>query len=133
MGNLATTFPFHFLDDHPNPRMNTRPAIESSTTPGALSVSFNQDSSCFAVGLENGFSSMFAILTGHTEALTNGIVYRTDPCKLHVMRGVSYCTSQVKINTNPRRFQRWYCCCWHARSNKLCRSCRRRQKAEICS
>lgn len=37
--------------------MNTRPAIESSNNPLALSVSFNQDSSCFSVGLDTGFCS----------------------------------------------------------------------------
>jgi hypothetical protein len=35
--------------------MNTRPAIESSNNPVALSASFNQDASCFAVGLDTGF------------------------------------------------------------------------------
>lgn len=35
--------------------MNTRPAIDESTGPVSLSVVFNQDSSCFAVGLDTGF------------------------------------------------------------------------------
>ena len=35
--------------------MNTRPVIESSNNPTALSASFNQDASCFAVGLDTGF------------------------------------------------------------------------------
>ena len=38
--------------------MNTRPAIESSSNPVALSASFNQDASCFSVGLDTGFCSM---------------------------------------------------------------------------
>ena len=37
------------------PAMNTRPAIDESTGPIALNVGFNQDSSCFAVGLDTGF------------------------------------------------------------------------------
>lgn len=37
--------------------MNTRPAIESSNSPVALSAVFNQDASCFAVGLDSGFCS----------------------------------------------------------------------------
>jgi len=39
--------------------MNTRPAIESSSNPVALSASFNQDASCFSVGLDTGFCSKF--------------------------------------------------------------------------
>ncbi|TVY20972.1 SVP1-like protein 2 [Lachnellula arida] len=35
--------------------MNTRPAIESANNPVALSASFNQDASCFVVGLDTGF------------------------------------------------------------------------------
>jgi hypothetical protein len=38
--------------------MNTRPAIENSSNPVALSASFNQDASCFSVGLDTGFCSM---------------------------------------------------------------------------
>jgi len=37
--------------------MNTRPAIESSSNPVAFSASFNQDASCFSVGLDTGFCS----------------------------------------------------------------------------
>ncbi len=43
--------------------MNTRPAIESSNNPAALSASFNGDASCFAVGLETGFRGK----TGYNE------------------------------------------------------------------
>ena len=35
--------------------MNTRPAIDETTGPVSLSVAFNQDSSCFSVGLDTGF------------------------------------------------------------------------------
>ena len=37
--------------------MNTRPAIDDSAGPTSLSVAFNQDSSCFSVGLDTGFCS----------------------------------------------------------------------------
>ncbi|KAL8876630.1 MAG: hypothetical protein Q9192_008830, partial [Flavoplaca navasiana] len=49
--------------------MNTRPAIDESTGPIALNVGFNQDSSCFAVGLDTGFC-----------------VFNSDPCELKVSR-----------------------------------------------
>ena len=38
-------------------RMNARQPIESSTPTAVLSVSFNRDSSCFAVGLDSGICS----------------------------------------------------------------------------
>lgn len=37
--------------------MNTRPIIETSNNPVALSAAFNQDNTCFAVGLDSGFCS----------------------------------------------------------------------------
>lgn len=39
-------------------KMNTRPLIENSRNPTALSASFNHDASCFAVGLDTGFRGM---------------------------------------------------------------------------
>ncbi|CAG8975336.1 hypothetical protein HYALB_00005666 [Hymenoscyphus albidus] len=45
--------------------MNTVPAIQPSSAPVALSISFNQDATSFAVGLETGFS-----------------VYKTEKCQL---------------------------------------------------
>ena len=44
--------------------MNTRPAIDESTGPVSLSVSFNQDNSCFSVGLDTGFCG--AYLASHS-------------------------------------------------------------------
>lgn len=41
--------------------MNTRPAIDESAGPISLSVAFNQDSSCFSVGLDTGFCGMLKI------------------------------------------------------------------------
>ncbi|KAI5791832.1 WD40-repeat-containing domain protein [Geopyxis carbonaria] len=49
--------------------MNTRPSLASAENPTALSVSFNQDSTCFAVGYDNGFH-----------------IYSSDPPELHVTR-----------------------------------------------
>lgn len=37
--------------------MNTRQPIETSAPAAVLSVSFNSDASCFAVGLESGICS----------------------------------------------------------------------------
>ena len=39
--------------------MNTRQAIDNSTGPVSLSASFNQDGSCFSVGLDTGFCGMY--------------------------------------------------------------------------
>ncbi|TAQ84546.1 hypothetical protein B7494_g7124 [Chlorociboria aeruginascens] len=50
--------------------MNTRPVIEKSGNPLALSASFNHDASCFSVGLDNGFC-----------------IFDSDPCQLRVVRG----------------------------------------------
>ncbi|KAL9045654.1 MAG: hypothetical protein Q9206_007256 [Seirophora lacunosa] len=51
--------------------MNTRPAIDDSPGPVSLAVAFNQDSSCFVVGLDTGFC-----------------VFNSDPCELKVSRGI---------------------------------------------
>ncbi|KAI4265291.1 MAG: hypothetical protein L6R35_007143 [Caloplaca aegaea] len=50
--------------------MNTRPAIDESPGPVSLAVAFNQDSSCFVVGLDTGFC-----------------VFNSNPCELKVSRG----------------------------------------------
>ncbi|KAK3996246.1 SVP1-like protein 2 [Cladorrhinum sp. PSN332] len=39
--------------------MNTRPPLETSHLPSVLSVTFNDDCSCFAVGLETGFGVFY--------------------------------------------------------------------------
>ncbi|EMR86323.1 putative svp1-like protein 2 protein [Botrytis cinerea BcDW1] len=65
--------------------MNTRPLIENSRNPTALSASFNHDASCFAVGLDTGFR-----------------VFNTEACQQRVARdfngGVG--TAQMLGNTN---------------------------------
>ena len=42
--------------------MNTRPAIDESAGPVSLSVAFNQDNSCFSVGLDTGFCGASRVL-----------------------------------------------------------------------
>ncbi len=49
--------------------MNTRPVIDESSGPISLSASFNNDASCFAVGLDSGFC-----------------VINSDPCEIKVSR-----------------------------------------------
>lgn len=41
--------------------MNTRPVIDESAGPVSLSASFNNDASCFAVGLDSGFCGMHRV------------------------------------------------------------------------
>ncbi|EHY56900.1 SVP1-like protein 2 [Exophiala dermatitidis] len=52
--------------------MNTRPVIDESAGPNALSASFNSDASCFAVGLDTGFC-----------------VFNSDPCELKASRDLN--------------------------------------------
>lgn len=40
---------------HCSSRMNTRQVIDESVAPISLSSTFNNDSSCFSVGLDSGF------------------------------------------------------------------------------
>ncbi|KFY93566.1 hypothetical protein V500_03652 [Pseudogymnoascus sp. VKM F-4518 (FW-2643)] len=49
--------------------MNTRPAIEPSVSPAALYAAFNDDATCFSVGLDSGFC-----------------IFNSDPCELRVSR-----------------------------------------------
>ena len=49
--------------------MNTRPAIDESAGPVSLSVAFNQDSSCFSVGLDTGFCGELGLFQGSFEAM----------------------------------------------------------------
>ncbi|ELR04683.1 hypothetical protein GMDG_01541 [Pseudogymnoascus destructans 20631-21] len=49
--------------------MNTRPAIEPSVSPVALYAAFNDDATCFSVGLDSGFC-----------------IFNSDPCELRVSR-----------------------------------------------
>ncbi|KFY26081.1 hypothetical protein V493_04290 [Pseudogymnoascus sp. VKM F-4281 (FW-2241)] len=49
--------------------MNTRQAIEPSVSPAALYAAFNDDATCFSVGLDSGFC-----------------IFNSDPCELRVSR-----------------------------------------------
>lgn len=63
-------------------KMNTRPVIESSTNPVALSASFNQDASCFAIGLDTGFCSMsphYSVQYDTSLTQTASLQFRTMP------------------------------------------------------
>jgi len=77
----------------PLPAMNTRPVIEPANSPVALSASFNQDASCFTVGLETGFSSTHNLTFATTKPrrLTYFCtVFNSEPCQLRVTRGSFY-------------------------------------------
>lgn len=69
----------------PQSTMNTRPIIEDSKGPVALSVSFNHDRSCFAVGLENGYC-----------------IIDSDPCAIRVARdfkaGIAFAEMLCRTN-----------------------------------
>ncbi|KAF2868074.1 hypothetical protein BDV95DRAFT_580207 [Massariosphaeria phaeospora] len=52
--------------------MNTRPILDSSAGPHALSASFNADSTCFSVAVESGFR-VFDSVSGHLK-LARGTV-----------------------------------------------------------
>lgn len=68
--------------------MNTRPVIESSNNTVALSVSFNSDASCFSVGLENGFCSMWSWVSTLIVPYSNSVpVFNSEPCQKQVHRG----------------------------------------------
>ncbi|KAI9743378.1 MAG: Phosphatidylinositol 3,5-bisphosphate-binding protein [Claussenomyces sp. TS43310] len=60
--------------------MNTRPVIETSSNPVALSAAFNHDRTCFSVGLESGFC-----------------VYNSDPCQLRVARDLNAGVGAVEM------------------------------------
>jgi len=57
--------------------MNTRRAINDSADPVSLSAAFNQDNSCFSVGLDSGFCGTefpmaFIIRDEASQGLTDG-------------------------------------------------------------
>ncbi|KAL8995803.1 MAG: hypothetical protein Q9169_004523 [Polycauliona sp. 2 TL-2023] len=67
--------------------MNTRPAIDESTGPVSLTVGFNQDNSCFAVGLDTGFCGSYTLILDIVcFRLTQAKVFNSDPCELKVSR-----------------------------------------------
>ncbi|KAF7881700.1 uncharacterized protein EAF02_006388 [Botrytis sinoallii] len=70
--------------------MNTRPLIENSRNPTALSASFNHDASCFAIGLDTGFR-----------------VFNTEACQQRVARGRSQATISQLISTDHGGRLQW--------------------------
>lgn len=69
--------------------MNVRPPIEASSSEAVLSVSFNNDASCFAVGLDSGIcgkSSIVVIVYSFTDACVS--VFHTKSCLLKASRGM---------------------------------------------
>jgi len=86
------------------PIMNTRPAIDESTGPVSLSVAFNQDSSCFSVGLDTGFCGRFCSLRGISGTYPRShllLVFNSEPCELKVSRGTA---SQRRSASNAPTF-----------------------------
>ena len=78
--------------------MNTRRPISETSTPVSLSVAFNQDASCFAVGLNSGFCSEQVLYQVLTELICP--VFNAESCELDVKRrkfcSVSYSPSLSK-------------------------------------
>jgi hypothetical protein len=75
--------------------MNTRPIIDESSGPVALSASFNSDASCFAVGLDTGFCGMSRAglhslcVVAPSQTLIFVPVFNSDPCELKASRGTT--------------------------------------------
>lgn len=76
--------------------MDTRPKIEPPRVKRVLSVTFNEDKSCFAIGLEDGFmgESLLALYTNlYTRWLskmlivTYGAVVRTEDANIMLKKG----------------------------------------------
>lgn len=68
--------------------MNVRPPIEASSTEAVLSVSFNNDASCFAVGLDSGIcSKLLAAVNVYNLADSRASVFHTKSCLLKASRG----------------------------------------------
>ncbi|KAJ5461668.1 SVP1-like protein 2 [Penicillium daleae] len=76
--------------------MNTRQVIDETIGPYSLSAAFNNDSSCFSVGLNSGFCA---------EAKKGDCaVFNSNPCELKVSRGklpASYILRQTISNSPP--------------------------------
>lgn len=87
--------------------MNTRPVLEPSNSPVALSAGFNKDASCFAVGLDSGFSSMYKI--NPIQSLAKfGLQYLIPNHVNYVLHKVRTPVQQVDLNhmLSCDRFQR---------------------------
>lgn len=69
--------------------MDTRPRLAGAEGVSALSVVFNQDNTCFSIGLQNGFAGMTIFKqpdTLCTELIST--VVNSNPCESRVSRGI---------------------------------------------
>ncbi|KAI9802579.1 MAG: Phosphatidylinositol 3,5-bisphosphate-binding protein [Piccolia ochrophora] len=66
--------------------MNTRQAIDRSSGPVALSAAFNQNSTCFCVGLDSGFCGKECMLGVLRVLIEYQAVFSSDPCQLQKSR-----------------------------------------------
>ena len=73
------------------PNMNTRPVIEPSISPVALYAAFNDDATCFSVGLDSGFCSKYFEDQALMKEILIFVVFNSDPCELRVSRGMEAC------------------------------------------
>lgn len=76
--------------------MDTRPKIEPPKPRRVLSVTFNEDKSCFAIGLETGFMGKSAPNTNRAEVEKYADVYTV---VLRTEQG----TSMLKKGENPSK------------------------------
>lgn len=67
--------------------MNTRRPIDNLANPTVLSVSFNEDRSCFSVALETGFRSEFTCAALDRLFGLTFLVYSTARCEMIAARG----------------------------------------------
>lgn len=109
--------------------MNTRQVISETSGPVSLSASFNQDSTCFAVGTDTGFCSKFR--SDHPLLYPHEFQFSILPLVTWKRLVVCKSSSNTICCTNLRRLQRWYWTCRDARSNELCCSCRRWQTTQV--
>jgi WD repeat-containing protein 45 len=69
--------------------MNTRQLINESSGPISLSASYNQDCSCFAVGLDTGFCGRL-ITCSLVYLILISLVFNTETCELETARGKAF-------------------------------------------
>ena len=112
--------------------MNTRPAIDESAGPVSLSCAFNQDSSCFSVGLDTGFcgtsspyrepSQSFRVLIS-APSLQLGAMQASSLPRYDTLIAnyCEFCTScRPTLILNTYRLQCWYCNSINAGAKQLC-------------
>jgi len=110
--------------------MNTRPLLESSSNPTALSASFNQDSTCFAVGLDTGFCSTSTLFCEEEANVCFQYLilnHASFEC-LEVRCPKPYTSLRILSYT---RLQRRHRCGRDAREGKLCCAYWRRKATQV--